>query len=202
MKDTIGYQKEVANKVLRVLHQYFDRSAILAGGAPRNWDHDLPANDLDIYLRHSLGSNFLRVFETLWNTCYNDIETDVTGTTLDFSKPRKHSEEEYKGANIDIVRIDNLNIGGITVQFMCVNEKPVCYFEELITNSFDVGICKISYNEYRGILKDSAYISDVVNKTITVFTKGLSDYQLKHCLTKHVPKMQDYYPDHRLTFEV
>jgi hypothetical protein len=49
-KKLIQWQQDVATKVIKPLHQMIDHTAILAGGAPRDWYYHKPARDLDYFI--------------------------------------------------------------------------------------------------------------------------------------------------------
>lgn len=49
-KELIQWQQDIATRVVKPLHQMIDHTAILAGGAPRDWYHGRPARDLDYFI--------------------------------------------------------------------------------------------------------------------------------------------------------
>lgn len=75
-KDLIQWQQSVAAKVIKPLHCMIDHTAILAGGAPRDWYHGRPARDLDFYISKDAfrlgykneGDNIQRLLCKVYNT--------------------------------------------------------------------------------------------------------------------------------------
>jgi len=51
-------QQKLAHNLLMDMKNNFDPSAVIAGGAPRNWDHNILANDIDIFMNESYLEKF------------------------------------------------------------------------------------------------------------------------------------------------
>jgi len=109
---TIKEQQEVAKHILQKL-EIIDPCCILAGGAPRDWDLGVPANDLDFYL--FLGHNSMS-----W-TMEHQLKSIGFCAVRQIGRDSKDSDI-YK-SNPNIVRVYETHIQGVKVQFI-VCSKP------------------------------------------------------------------------------
>lgn len=126
--EKIEFQKQLAIKVLNDL-KVIDPRAYLAGGAPRDWEFGLEANDLDYY----------------YFTQAQSMTESATQLERFFPKVDMSGEmvaklyEHMKGLR----RIWNTEIGGMKVQFIQINTIED---REKAWERMSVSICKIRMN--------------------------------------------------------
>jgi hypothetical protein len=182
-----GSVKSFSTDVLNDINRYIDRDAIIAGGAPRNWDQGKYANDVDIYLRSGCGTERDRV-EQLRRILQKDlvVQTNTCMTAY-------HNE-------LGIEAVVTVLIKGCTTpfQFIYVDNKRVFEgsFMDQVMNHMDIGINKVSIAPFgTSIVKTCDYVVDYEDRVLTVYVNNQSPKQLSHCLEHHLPKMVKYYPD-------
>ena len=196
--EKLSLQLWVAVSVLRKLKSTFGECVFLAGGAPRNWYEEKLANDLDFYIDSSFGtytkSKLLEAFS----------EVSSEGTLETLLDKAEDTSNNYEGSALNIRHIWSYKIKGVVVQFIFVTppqRMDEAQFQDYILNSFDVDICRIGIDHNSDFIKKECFLKDLIeDKTLTVRIKDLSPYQLKRCLSVHVPKLQKYYPEHELKF--
>ena len=195
---TVDEQKEIAKEVLKRLTINVDSSAVIAGGAPRNWEQNILARDVDIYFRTHV-SNINRLLDLLFNDDTGDFQfintpdsTDIYMETLTF----------------DIKRVITGRYKGVDFQFIIVDEKDphIGQFSRKIIESFLVNISKIYMMYLEGAdtlfkINDRGYLADVQNSTLTIETRKLSGVQLYKGVQRYLPKIQSYYPNHTVIFK-
>lgn len=164
-------QKGLAAEILGRIHNAFDPSAVIAGGAPRDWELGRLANDLDIYIS--------------------------SHTMHKFSDASIHKEifphEEFRGINdgnyasSEITDVFQGWIEGQCVQLIFVSCEP-----KDIIHCFDATISQIYYdgkNTVRSALKES-----LDNKKVMLMHKeGNQDYCTK--LFKRFPTWDCCFPE-------
>lgn len=191
----ITEQQEIALEVLQKLNKYVDSGAIIAGGAPRNWDMGKLANDIDIYIR-CYASNIKDTLKLL-----------LGGDELEFYEVSCCNYD--LGVKYTIKRISSFMYKNVSFQVIAVEPRTSkCDLPlfDLILGGFDTGINMIyAYNDrITGGLrlnKTKEYVKDISANTITVYSDNMSDSQLKHCIKTHIPKLQEYFPDYTLVFK-
>lgn len=208
----IKHQKNVAKQVLEILHHSSGTShtfktrcpeAIIAGGAPRNWWFNKPANDLDFYIKGYL------------DTC--TLERLSQLSTTDCQTARHKYSEAIKTINY----VSTYTIEGISVQIICVElpniigniectnhgdgartECPRC-FANFVFETFDFGICKIAQSEPSGgtCFQHPDFINDYRDKTLTLRLNEFEKFQYFGNLPERLKKMQKYFPGHKVVFK-
>lgn len=197
---TITEQQEIAKEVLKRLSINVDSSAVIAGGAPRNWDQNTLARDVDIYFR-SYVSDIKRMLDWMFNDGSGDFQfIDAPDTNI--------SDVYVESMVFNIRRVISVTYKGVLFQFICVDEKEHDHgcFGRKIINSFLVNISKIYmiYLESPDRLFKitcPAYQRDVQNNTLTVEISGLSGIQFYRGIQNYLPKIQSYYPNHTVIFK-
>lgn len=151
-------------------------NAIVAGGAVRDYLHNKPINDLDIYtsinFTNSVNMNALiahsngilrgcRIIETLSKNIYT---------------------------NNKFVALELKN--GTRVELITTERKSP---EDIITG-FDIGLCQCAYNSEGKLITTDKFRMDFENRWLTVHTENLSPFQLHRCFNYHLPKVKKKYP--------
>lgn len=194
MKMTIQHQQDVSFKVLHGIKMLIDNEAIIAGGAPRNWDQGKEANDIDLYMRSLQTSNTSRFRFQIENALEQELEwvQDVDMNKYQF------------GIDIKILKIVGFKLDGVLFQLIvCSPAQEWGNFKTKIVYHMDIGINRIYADWYSKIdkgclIRTRAYHKDVDNKTLTLYKDCMTDEQLRHCMKVHLPKMQSYYPEYKL----
>lgn len=195
MKMAIQHQQDVSFKVLRGIKTFIDNDAIIAGGAPRNWDQGKEANDIDLYMRSLQTSNTSRFMLQIENALGQKLEwvQDVDMDGYQF------------GIGIEIIKIVGFKLDGVLFQLIVCNPSQEWGdFKRRIVGHMDIGINRISadwYSERKDkgrLTKTDEYRKDVDNRTLTLYKDCMTDEQLRHCMEAHLPKMQSYYPEYKL----
>ena len=170
--------------------QVFWPEAIIAGGAPRNWDHGMLANDIDIYLQmDETGGEALDKRE---------LEIMFRGGSV-----RKIGGTIYAEGNL-IKYVYQVRYAGEEFQFIFCDFSMRADGQSVpqqVFNQFDAGLCMIAHDG-ADVIKDDRYLKDYQEKTITVYPDCITPYQLKRSLDHHIPKLQGYFPQHRVVQEV
>ena len=194
---TINHQVDVSFKVLQKIKMLIDNEAIIAGGAPRNWDQGKEANDIDLYMRSLQTSNTSRFRFQIENALGQELEWVQN---VDMNK--------YQfGIGIEIIKIVGFKLDGVLFQLIVCNPSQKWgHFKTQIVEHMDIGINRISADWYSQIdkgwlTKTPAYCKDVDNQTLTLYKDCMTDAQLRHCMEVHLPKMQSYYPEYKLEIE-
>lgn len=175
--ETIANQKKVASDILYMLAKNGHPEAVVAGGAPRNWDFGKAANDLDIYLR----SPFLekQLLEIIGVHSFKTLGKNYGGYGLKAIK-----------------NVIEANLGGMTVQFISVdcNYTNSTLFAKHVFLAFDFGICKIAWTP-SGFITSKEFQHDKLNKTLTIDMLKVCTFNDPKNLPRRLKKMRSYYPD-------
>jgi len=196
-------QMQISRSVLHTIKKHMDPEAIIAGGAPRNWVDNVPANDIDLYCR-SLHPTTGKIIEQLREILSLDVGSDLEVIFSDDSG-------EYVDLGFPIRDILEINISGVLFQIIVVDQPTLeaidvgdffSSFKDIIIQHMDIGLNKIYVDwkqdsDYR-IQSTKHHEFDRVNKTLTLFPEIMTDQQLRHCMEKHLPKMIEYYSRYRI----
>lgn len=199
----IEKQKAIALELLENLREKYPFS-IIAGGAPRDWDNNKEATDIDFWIL-PLDIYFSKdSLEELINLRLTDQESE----TKEYVVPKKHIYEliqiyidkiyktEYKEMNIDfiIMKTDKTNI-----EFSIKNIEN---YRKAIYDTFDFGLCMNSY-DFDGYHPDTRYENDKNNKLFTLYFDNISSFiSLQHIIKKHIKKLITKYPDYSINIEI
>lgn len=170
--DKIKIQIELASLLLHNL-KLVDPSAILAGGAPRDWQRNQEASDLDFYLRapnHNTNSSRVLLLNSLGITAVDNITA---------------SDPQYKGMpGLVAIYEGYKNKERINVIF---REGSECHWE-FFSNSLSM----IYFNGYKTTLTE---LYELTMKTGIVFiSKG---YDCNH---PHIKKMKSKFPQYKYAY--
>lgn len=172
----ITSQKAVAKSFLEILGSV-DKTVTLSGGAPRNWERNLPANDLDFYVSVSpeevasvLGEGF-KNFITIIGLEFNEI--------YDLNPFLKSvlTNENYNGCKIQIMFVQNIS-------------------PENVTKNFPVSCSQIWYDKDFNLHKTKLY--EVTEEDKVVVQVG----HLYAARGKYIEKIRSYYPERAFFEEV
>lgn len=182
-------QKDIALGVLKQINLNLDSEALIAGGAPRNWEDEDPklAKDIDIYLRVNANTA----------TQAKEMIQKALGEEFKFKESKSSDLKDYV-LGLPITHILYGYINGVEFQFITVALSEG--FQKAVLTSFDLGICKVGVTSF-GRIERPEYSQDRANRTLTFCFQHLSDAQIRCALNRHLPKVMSYYPDHRLVLE-
>lgn len=178
----IQEQKDISLEVLKVLREFIDNSAVIAGGAPRNWDHDMEANDIDIYLRCRAPLGILELLSILLEEV-----------------PEKGDKVDVFGYGVNPMhKIDNiLNFTYKDLKFqIIVSEKNPM----LVCGTFSFGLCNITaIPNLRGDgLIDNPgadYLRDKRAKVLRLRANHIDKIGLEH-FDAYVDKIVEQFPEY------
>jgi hypothetical protein len=149
----IRKQKELTDKILAKL-KIVDPYCILAGGAPRDWYFNEPANDLDFY--------FTSTAKTL-DSVVKQLEfvTEEPVMLLGECCEGEH-KDMYKHMK-NLRRISQTEVGGMKVQFIQL-QNPSDTFK--VTDAMSCSICKVWYLPEKGIMRERDFKLTEASKTM------------------------------------
>lgn len=204
----IEKQKTVALELLETLREKYPFS-IIAGGAPRDWDNNIEATDIDFWI---LPLDYLSVdtLEELINlrlTQPNSEEDELKAKEYIISTNQPNYESipividkvyktEYKNVNIDLIimKSNKVDISSII--------KTTEDYRKVIYNRFDFGLCMNSY-EPDGFHPDDRYTKDKNEKTITLYMDNVFSFSsLQHIIVKHIKKLIIKHPEHSVKINI
>lgn len=191
---TLEEQKDISFEVLSKL-KLIDDSAIIAGGAPRNWDQGDLAKDIDVYLRWNVERTY-RVYQML-------------GLLLGVVAPSRDITCTYSfgGDSFHLRKLVDFYYKDVLFQLIIIEEDVrLKDFKSSIVSHMDIGINMISADWYTEgditrLNKTKEYCHDRDNKVLTLYQNVMNPEQLSHCMKVHLPKMVKYYPDYQLNIE-
>lgn len=191
----IKTQKEVVNGVLSKIKLFIDNEAIVAGGAPRNWEYGELANDIDLYMRSFCPLNG-RLMAQLENALGFEITQIQDVDTSNYTS----------GLSIEIVKLFSFKHLGVLFQIIVCNpNKEYSDFKTNVIDHIDIGLNRIYCDWYSKwdtqSVKTKEFYEDFSGDTLTLYEDCMTPDQLKHCLKNHLPKMQRYYPNHKLVIK-
>lgn len=192
--EKIEDQRKICRTILQGLRENGHPEAIVAGGAPRNWEFGRPARDLDIYISAPCYEKQLKKIP-----CFEDIVLEsVSKKSWSWDGLiTKVSASDHFESNHQILDVQEADYKGTKIQIITIDKKfngPED-FASHIFKTFDIGICKIAWNDLLGILKSLSFVSDLENKTLTV---NMGELETPRNLPSRLEKMEEYFPDHKV----
>lgn len=194
--DSIRTQQLHAQKVLRPLKKCIDGPVYICGGAPRNWDHDKMANDIDVYFYLS-GSkaSFMK----------KQIASYLQIPESSLIKLGANCDDAYYGLN-GIKFVFQSKIAGQLYQFI-VMETPMESdvldstdtddVDHWVLKNFNCDLCRIAYNPFsEEYHKTTEYKTDKEFKRLTYRMYLLEEANARGSLERHVPKLMKQFPEH------
>lgn len=161
----IVQQKKAANEVLAKIREVFP-TAVVMGGAPRDWYMLKPCSDIDVY------------FTSKWKL---DAGTHLRNLGFDVTQVNK--SDIYTG-NKFIKTVWQCQYNQEQIQFVEVTCSEVAVMQE-----FPFGICKISYAEKEGVVPTLNFLNCLDNKLLVVSSELYADGH------KYVQKIKQKFPD-------
>jgi len=214
----IEEQKKQAKQILEEASQFFD-FVLIAGGAPRNWAHQMPANDLDIYVCRKPDcedidertDNGVKSFSMLYPTMgdnrakteksSNEYSHFILNGLYDFSL-KSSSPSSSQGLNIIRNRIENEEQ---KCQLIIIDDtsnliKDLDSFAKKIFKTFDFGICMTSMDKDGNFYNSPLFETDKKNKTLSINIKELRRNNQAGMLklVERFEKMEKYFPSHKM----
>lgn len=184
-------------ELLRKMFEVLGPSAILAGGAPRDWmlgkqikDYDfyVKLSDLRKHTRSSGADELLRSFRLMYNPIYS---TSPYGTI-----PLPICVFNSPDNNIQVMVLDDVNVPPSVLVFP--TGRAITKIEDLV-DLFDFGICKV-WIASDGTLKLSPeFKEDSQNKELRLRVLPEMAYaNIGRALAEHYPRLQQKYKDYQL----
>ena len=152
----IEFQKQLAEKVLSDL-RVIDPRAYLAGGAPRDWEFGMEANDLDYY--YFTQAQTMTESATQLQRFFPEVI--ISGEIREDVKLYEHM--------VGLRRIWNTTIGGMKVQFI---QMRTIEDREKAWERMSVSLCKIKMDAF-GVTKHRDFKLSVGSGTMFL-TEGYS----------------------------
>lgn len=182
---SISDQMQHANKVLRDFTRKHAGQVVICGGAPRNWDHDNLANDIDVYFYLPTDSAGM---------AHATIASRLGISTGDIKRLGKGNPYMYTGNNIKFVF--DVVLAGQEYQFIVVC-KPIIDVKKDVLDYFNCDLCKVWYDpiNYETHLTPE-YKTDRDYKRLTYRMYMLEASNARMSMEKHVPKMMNQFPEH------
>lgn len=153
---------------LERVKEYY-HTAILAGGAVRDYLNDKPISDYDIFIQGGRDQE-------------NVLKRLCAKYGLTHSKPSEYSKK-FKSVTVNFADIDK----PVQLIFLDSSMDPKRY----VQNTFDYGIC-MCYFDLEKVHVFDEYKRDVDNKTITLYADRANTPFL---VCNHFKKIQTKYPD-------
>lgn len=176
-------------KKLRVIHP----AAILAGGAPRNWFFNRPANDLDFFVRvpegnvsctHLMDSLGILGVTDMFNMATHKapgVQRETSGTSSD------HTYDERMS---DIHTVIEGRYEGQTVQVIFTKVETFGYIEEHFDTSINMIWCDLNHYDSQLIIRKTREW-DATESTGVIFV--FDNQNAYH--NNHLEKVAGYFPD-------
>lgn len=176
--ERIASQQKIAEKVLKTI-QLLDPTAVLAGGAVRDWLLARPATDLDIFIFYYPNISNKRVKTNLANIL-NIPEENITilGLMVD-----ENTDSSYK-FNPDIKCVFELELEGMKIQI--INQRN----NSVNVSDFAYSICQAYTSDMKNFHTSSDFDFSVNNKIIYETGKLYSNRE------EYTLKMLNKFPDY------
>jgi len=211
----IERQKEQTKALLTEISENFE-FALVAGGAPRNWAYNRPANDIDIYVLRKIPLIKGRYSVKKDSSAQEEIDKNIAKAVLQLSEKYGFSQNRacttinsnaYGGLILN--SLYDFKIGDQDCQFIIVDDnmwwqdiqvKDLESFANRIFATYDFGICKTAMDKDGSIIKHPDFISDFENNTFTCNIKELRRNNTSGMkkLVERFEKMEKYFPNHKM----
>lgn len=213
--NTIEAQKTETKALLAEVNKYFTY-ALVAGGAPRNWNFGRAANDIDIYvLRSKSDTNQQEIdkkiaigvqkLSEMYGFGENKAATTINSNAYGGMILNSLYDFQVEMGAADYDKEKNLYRKNLQkCQFIIIDDDGSTHdlesFSRRIFSTYDFGICMTSMDSEGRTYSSPLYNEDIQNKTFTCQVKefkrnnnaGLQKLVERFC------KMQNYFPDFRM----
>lgn len=182
---TINEQMAHANRVLRDFIRKHTGQVWVCGGAPRNWDHGKMANDIDVYLylQSDKGVDVQRQLA---------IRLGIPSESI----RRLGADSPYKYTGNNIKFVFEVELAGQMYQFI-ITVTPIMDVVKDVLEHFNCDICRVAYDPIDFSFKRTTeYKTDRDFKRLTYRMYKLEKVNAELSMTRHVPKMMKYFPEH------
>lgn len=190
-------------RVLKALHRYGFKSALIAGGAVRDLYFEILPTDIDIYVWDPAHSK--EVIPGLKSTDWNDFWTKVFNLNVKGSPGRSpyirdriefHRDNSAYASGTAITGVWDMMKNMIPFQIIMTKVKPEVYVNEY----FDIGLCK-AYCDGTKFRYTPCFMRDMRHKTLTIVGQHMTLGQMKHTVHNHLPRMTHKFPGYQLRVE-
>ena len=190
----IELQKKVGLMMLEHIRKVNDGSAVIGGGAPRDWFMDKPANDIDIYveLKGQDVETFIGKLKLSIEGKKGWLLDRRTGIKLDYivgaGGYKRNKKTSYDLTDNDYIdHVVDLCLFGQKFQVVIVNKNPV----HVIQSEFPMGLSQAYMNNCGGIVRSKLFNKSLVDKTVYFKAReGMTD--------EYLYKILDRYPTWRV----
>lgn len=163
-------------------------SAIIAGGWLRDLYHDIPFNDIDIYVQEA-DVKYPIYAEEFWR---NQFQLR-SGGFMDYDTIRQPSGGDAYEGKSHIEAVWEIRKGFTNYNIIILDMDPTEYVEQY----FDVGLCK-AYCDGSRIRLTADFMHDSQYRQITLVSREIEEDEFKHVMSHHVPKIKNKYPGYTL----
>ncbi len=203
----VEQQKEKAKDILFDINLKF-QYALVAGGAPRNWSFNRPANDLDIYVlrkKSYLLDEQKKIDKEFEKTIKEISQTYSFGPNKAYEKTSNaYAGFILHGLHDFTTKLEN----GMEqkCQFIIIDDdreyniSDMKSFSDRIYQTYDFGICMTAMDKYGNFYNSPVFEEDKKNKT---FTCNIKEFRRNNNagmqkLVERFEKMEEYFPDHKM----
>lgn len=168
-------------------------TAIIAGGWLRDLYHDIPFNDVDIYVTEEnqiKSADCYSIYEEMFWREQFKLKTDGFMAYDNISQPGADGCYDGK-SHIDAVW--EIRKGFTRYNIIIVDIDPTDY----INQYFDIGLCKAFCDGSR-IRLTADFMHDSQHRQLTLVSKEIDEEEFKHVMTRHIPKLRNKYPGYTL----
>ena len=200
----IAKQKVIARLVLEKTRKYFP-SAIITGGAPRNWHVGMVAKDIDIFLMQDASGKLDQIVYDLRKNpddlvqLKGQVEEEVEepvkldGGVLGVFVSKKTVDYDPN----DIIEVWELEVRGEKIQWVFLNQQRCSTPKEFVMETFDFEICKMFFTD--GVIELSPGAQhDFDNKILSLSVESLTQHDRLYSLPGRAAKMQKLFPSFKL----
>lgn len=189
-KGIIKKQKAIGAELLKKL-RVISCSAILAGGAPRNWYYNRPANDLDFFVEAPKATGVIQLMESLKVLGVTDMFNMATHKAPGVQKenqgaPTDHTYDERMS---DIHAVIEGQYEGQTVQVIFTKVPTYGYIEEHFDTSINMVWCDLDYHGELSIRETAPWRATLETGVIFVYDNQNAYHN------NHLEKVAGYFPD-------
>lgn len=185
-------QRNVAYQILSDLQNNFDPTAIIAGGAPRDWDLGLLASDIDLFIRQEAKQAVLSKYSHLFKVNEDRYVGEIEGCLFEFVFTSKEpklivlgftpsiSQIHYNGVNtIKTLLKERMDAKGL---ILACNFDD--YYEKIVKRFPEYKLILPEFYTINGQKVSSGYflVSDKANSEVWYWLQ----YKTGECLLENV----------------
>lgn len=188
----IQKQKDVAKKLYEAcaysgcLEDY-----LIAGGAPRNWEFGMEANDIDLFLIASGPKVAIGALSA-------ELAKRLPGKTVTVSTIPHFKSSKYQGSFDELEGVYDATINGENVQFIFVKSSNWTDLQFFVTETFDFGLNKIWLDGNLQSIWTQAFDYDFKHQTLTANIVKQVQYNRHTTLAQRSQKLLAKFPNFKI----